>query len=537
MLTGFSKLVTTEDSQASSFQQFLSKINPNAAWVVQNIEVIGDWNQWATQGKHNLRGVSDGSFKEKFGTASFILLPAEDSRLSIRGRLVTPGSPEDQNAYRSELSGIYALTVMIWAVSTYFNVPSGHMEIACDGKSALQQAQWPEDFINTQYPHFDLILAIRSIRQLTKWKWSWRHVKGHQDDTGGPLDEWAQLNIQMDSYAKQHWLDTQNLELSREQKLWGEPWRVWTGQKVTSHLSRALQEFCSSQPAAAYWRSKARVGELFNLVDWDAIGGAMKQVPMNRRTWISKHVTGFCATGHNMFRRKARPSAQCPRCPLDESPEHVWTCQGAEATSVWKKSLGNLKQWLQENSTHPEMTKAIIEYLDGWRNSRNTLTNISQSWIFPAIKDQEKLGWRNFLEGLPTMSWQEAQKTYFLRIGSRRSPKRWVILLIQKLWDVAWDMWEHRNGILHDKEQSIILQNLHNDIREEFARGNAGLTPEARTLFNKGCEAVLAQPAEVKLQWLARVKLARTRIDAKKALGSSYGKERKVMANWLQGTR
>jgi hypothetical protein len=183
------------------------------------------------------------------------------------------------------------------------------------------------------------------------------------------------------------------------------------------------------------------------------------------------------------------------------------------------------------------MTKAIIEYLDGWRNSRNTLINISQSWILPAIKDQEKLGWRNFLEGLPTRYWQEAQKIYFLRIGSRRSPKRWVILLIQKLWDVAWDMWEHRNGILHDKEQSIILQNLQNDIREEFARGSDGLTHESQSLFTKGCEAVLAQPAEVKLQWLARVKLARTRIDAKKALGGSYGKERKAMANWLHGTR
>jgi hypothetical protein len=183
------------------------------------------------------------------------------------------------------------------------------------------------------------------------------------------------------------------------------------------------------------------------------------------------------------------------------------------------------------------MTNAIIEYLDGWRHSRNTTIKISQSWIFPAIMDQEKLGWRNFLEGLPTKSWQEAQKIYFLRIGSLRSPKRWVISLIQKLWEVAWDMWEHRNGILHDKEQSIILQNLHTDIREEFARGSDGLAQEVKTLFIKGCEAVLAKPVEVKMQWLARVQLARTRTKAEQALGKSYGRERKVMANWLKGTR
>jgi hypothetical protein len=124
-MTGFSNLVEMHESAATSFQQYLSQINPNANWVVQNIEVNGDWNQWAAQDIHNLRGVSDGSLKEKFGTASFILLPTEDSKLCIRGRLVIPGSPDDQNAYQSELTGIYALTIMVWAVSTYFQVPMG----------------------------------------------------------------------------------------------------------------------------------------------------------------------------------------------------------------------------------------------------------------------------------------------------------------------------------------------------------------------------------------------------------------------------
>jgi hypothetical protein len=27
--------------------------------------------------------------------------------------------------------------------------------------------------------------------------------------------------------------------------------------------------------------------------------------------------------------------------------------------------------------------------------------------------------------------------------------------LIQKLWDVAWDMWDHRNRVLHDQEHSV----------------------------------------------------------------------------------
>ncbi|MFN9979508.1 MAG: hypothetical protein ACK53Y_06325, partial [bacterium] len=43
------------------------------------------------------------------------------------------------------------------------------------------------------------------------------------------------------------------------------------------------------------------------------------------------------------------------------------------------------------------------------------------------------------------------------QIGSRRTGKRWVIELIKKLWHIAWDLWEHRNGILH-KQNNISLE-------------------------------------------------------------------------------
>jgi hypothetical protein len=157
-------------------------------------------------------------------------------------------------------------------VCEFFKVKCGHIEVACDGKSALHQAQWLEDFINTQIPHYNIILAIRLTRQRTKWNWSWRHVKGHQDDTGAPLDFWVQLNIQMDINAKQHWADTHN-SATPSQKIWGKPWRVWLGpKKISLTLSRTLHNFCSEQPATKYWRSKTRIGERLEAVDWDVIG-------------------------------------------------------------------------------------------------------------------------------------------------------------------------------------------------------------------------------------------------------------------------
>jgi hypothetical protein len=96
-------------------------------------------------------------------------------------------------------------------------------------------------------------------------------------------------------------------------------------------------------------------------------------------------------------------------------------------------------------------------------------------------------------------------------------------------------MWEHRNGILHDKDQSIILTALNDDIRDEFRRGYEELPKETQLLFSQGCASILAKSAEIKQKWLARIQLARQRAAMGNALGSTFRQERQTMAKWLQG--
>jgi hypothetical protein len=96
-------------------------------------------------------------------------------------------------------------------------------------------------------------------------------------------------------------------------------------------------------------------------------------------------------------------------------------------------------------------------------------------------------------------------------------------------------MWEHRNGILHDKDQSIILQHLHAQIKDEFSNSELALSKEVRALFRPGLSAILSKPFEVKKQWLARIQLAREKQTADAFLGASFQSERRGMASWLQG--
>ena len=53
-----------------------------------------------------------------------------------------------------------------------------------------------------------------------------------------------------------------------------------------------------------------------------------------------------------------------------------------------------------------------------------------------------------FAEGSVIQWWVEVLVQYSLRMAcSKRLEWRWMVAVIQKLWDVAWDLWEQLNGI------------------------------------------------------------------------------------------
>ena len=54
------------------------------------------------------------------------------------------------------------------------------------------------------------------------------------------------------------------------------------------------------------------------------------------------------------------------------------------------------------------------------------------------------------LEGCISEQWARVQSDYLAWIGSRKSERRWAVALIKKLWEVAWDQWEHRNAAIYE---------------------------------------------------------------------------------------
>ena len=128
-----------------------------------------------------------------------------------------------------------------------------------------------------------------------------------------------------------------------------------------------------------------------------------------------------------------------------------------------------------------------------------------------AIRNQNEVGWQAFIEGCPTKGWQESQQQYYEFLRSRKTGLRWLSALIRKLWQVAWDMWEHRNGILHDKEKGQAALEREDKIREEFEEGWDELDRDAKLMFRPGLQRVLQFKAGPQKAWIARVETARKR--------------------------
>jgi hypothetical protein len=369
-------------------------------------------------------------------------------------------------------------------------------------------------------------------------------VAGHQDDDGiEELDRWARLNIEMDSLAKVYWNDMSE-EKAEGGDIANEFWPVSIrGEKVSSRLGERIREHILGQAQWERWERKGRLTrEQIARVNWTACDQAMRSLTIGWRHWIAKHISGHAGVGVKMVQWKMRESAACPRCGEEEDSRHVWTCHAPDARWTRMQHILKLDTWLEEQQTQPDLRKELINGLRAWsvgttrRTFYRTPDNIRQT-----LEWQDTIGWTNLLEGCVDEGWTEAQALYYRTIGSHRSGLRWTVAVIKKLWDVAWDLWEQRNGFLHQAEYQETLHNvanLNSEIRFQLRQGSSNLPRRMQYLFECEPGELLNTSIRHRQQWLRNVQAARMMENARHAAqDQSMAASRQLMRAWLEGTQ
>ena len=91
-----------------------------------------------------------------------------------------------------------------------------------------------------------------------------------------------------------------------------------------------------------------------------------------------------------------------------------------------------------------------------------------------AFQAQQKLRWEAFLYGLIAFPIISCQQNYYTSIVSRKTGVRRGIQLVDKLWNIIYQLWIHRNNCLHVTEainQNGGIDQLRLTIVHEYALG------------------------------------------------------------------
>jgi len=88
------------------------------------------------------------------------------------------------------------------------------------------------------------------------------------------------------------------------------------------------------------------------------------------------------------------------------------------------------------------------------------------------------------LDGWVAQTWSNYQASIWKGGRSHNSSHQWTMIeLIEKQWNIAWDMWEHQNGVLHhclQVQQQILKSQANNQIWAYYAQGPQALLQDAK---------------------------------------------------------
>ena len=513
-------VATQISNSEDDFLSYMQSLPLSKRWAWSPLHIVGSIRgiiQSMQEGNCQCIAVSDGSFKNKYGTASWII---EDGDNIITGDLILPGESASHDSYRSKLGGLYGVIFFITTALEFFFQDKarefeGTITIGCDGKSALERTFDEGVHVACRHPCSDLVIANRRrLYQFQKLQWHYHHIDSHQDKHTHyeDLDLWAQLNVDCDTRAKAH-LRENFSTIPPNHTIFMAPWSLRINHQITvKNIPETLRDHCSGTKTQDYWQKKGRFGSRSREdIDWESQRFALKSLPQGHRREAVKHTSGWFGTGKAMYARKERDTDKCPRCKtFIEDKTHILKCRHEGATSLWNKSMKKLDLWMKKRGTKDQIRIVIIDSMMAWReDSTPNASRFPNSSLHPVYTMQDEIGWEPAIRGFWAVGWAEAQEAYFLSLGKSNSGKRWLSSLIKQFWNICWDLWEHRNGILHSAEDGLAIQELHQQIQLEFAQGFEGFPPSARPATRRTYREVINLQLAAKTAWYQRITAAR----------------------------
>ena len=175
------------------------------------------------------------------------------------------------------------------------------------------------------------------------------------------------------------------------------------------------------------------------------------------------------------------------------------------------------------------MTNTICESLLAWGEGRPLpAINTTEPVFSSAIVKQDTMGWESMIDGFMTCERAVMQSDFMKQNNIQKSPLLWMAKVQNRVWMIAWKMWEQRNETLHSTGnlgQEHEHRSLNQAITRLWTRQNIPEEELTRNLFRGSMEQKLKDSINNKRLWLSSVWSLQKHLSDNEVRGNHRGGE------------
>jgi hypothetical protein len=161
-------------------------------------------------------------------------------------------------------------------------------------------------------------------------------------------------------------------------------------------------------------------------------------------------------------------------------------------------------------------------------------------WVTQAIQDQDRIGWWPFLLGWTAKSMTVAHAKNLLLVKPQNRPDSWTKGLLLQLWDFSFEMWDHRNKILHGPTLTFTqlseLGALLALVKIEFTKGPITLLNHHKWMLTDESKSwALSNSIQRTQKWLDTIRLSRKAYTHQQSkLNTQLARQQRRLRDWLE---
>jgi hypothetical protein len=428
--------------------------------------------------------------------------------------------------YRGELLG-GLLTSHILRVASGYSTSAKATHIYCDNMGVVHHASHPDSSTSSKQSQADVLLAFTNNLKMSSLQWQYHHVLSHLDETAEfkDLSVPEQLNVLADKLAKDALLESIDKSQFCKPFYPNEHMRIFIGgEKVTTSIKSTLYKSWGRCVARELFDQKKIIpAHLFELVNWTGLNLTMKTLPQMTQVWMTKHVSGTCATNKQLAKMDKNVIDKCQCCGRrNETLLHITRCPNKGRRLLFTQTTEELMSWMRRSYTHPEIILAIGSYLR--YRGRVPMKKICLDYpiLTQVAIEIDLLGWKNFTEARLPNTLFIIQEAWLQTCGTQFSIISWTKQFLTRIINLTRRQWLYRNAKIHIAHVEGITLATHerimNRTKSLMATDPMDLLPQRRPLLQVDYKTLGEGPTVDRQLWIASVESA---IMSKKRIRSS----------------